>query len=43
MFEMLGQSETPILGVVINKVDIGRYKTANTSSDFLLPRVANAA
>ncbi|GEM_PF-1472996 len=43
MFELLNDTGAPILGVVINKVDIVKYKNAASGSDFLLPKTANAA
>lgn len=43
MFEVLKDSGTPVLGVVINKVDIAKYRTVVSGSDFLLPKTANAA
>ncbi|MFO0388996.1 MAG: GumC family protein [Alphaproteobacteria bacterium] len=43
LFVTLKELDAEVLGVVINKVDIGKYKTISTSSDFLLPKAANAA
>ncbi len=43
MFATLRALSTPVLGVVINKVDIGKYKNISPGSDFLLPKAANAA
>jgi Mrp family chromosome partitioning ATPase len=43
MFAALGHVQTPVLGVVINKVDPAKYKTVTPGSDFLLPRPAKAA
>lgn len=40
MFAMLSQFTAPVLGVVINRVDIDKYKSASSSADFLLPRMA---
>lgn len=39
----LSHVKTPILGIVMNKVDIDKYKAMSTGSDFLLPKAANAA
>ncbi len=43
VFATLDDIGANVLGVVINKVDIGKYKTISTNSDFLLPKAANAA
>lgn len=41
MFGGLESTRTPVLGLVINRVDIGKYKADDSSgSDFLLPRAA---
>lgn len=40
MFATLKYVAAPILGVVINKVDLGKYKKSTAGSDFLLPRTA---
>ena len=40
MFKTLKYLTAPVLGMVINKVDIGKYKKATAGSDFLLPRTA---
>jgi uncharacterized protein involved in exopolysaccharide biosynthesis len=37
--KILQASKSNILGVVLNKVDIGMYKRLNPGADFLLPRV----
>jgi len=36
--ESLETASVNILGVVLNKVKIGRYKRLNPNADFLLPR-----
>lgn len=43
LFATLQTVDAPILGVVMNKVDIDKYKTMSTGSDFLIPKAANAA
>lgn len=43
MFKALEDSKTPVLGVVLNKVDIVKYKNISSGLDFLLPRTALAA
>lgn len=39
----LDQISTPVLGVVLNKVDIDKYKIVTPGSDFLLPKLSAAA
>lgn len=43
MFASLRNGSVPVLGMVINKVDIDRYKAMTSSTDFLLPNMAGAA
>ncbi|HEU5047979.1 MAG TPA: polysaccharide biosynthesis tyrosine autokinase [Rickettsiales bacterium] len=43
MLAILQGITTPVLGVAINKVDIGKYKTITVGSDFLLPKLISAA
>jgi MinD-like ATPase involved in chromosome partitioning or flagellar assembly len=43
LFSTLQELETTVLGVVINKVYIGKYKSMSANADFLLPKAANAA
>ncbi|MGE0754600.1 MAG: GumC family protein [Alphaproteobacteria bacterium] len=43
LFETLNTQKTPVLGVVLNKVDLDKYKVMSSGSDFLLPKAANAA
>ena len=41
MFHALDHLTAPVLGIVINKVNIDKYKTFTAGSDFLLPKIAN--
>lgn len=40
MFASLSGLSAPVLGVIINKVDIGKYKSMTSDTDFLLPKAA---
>jgi capsular exopolysaccharide synthesis family protein len=40
MFASLSGFSAPVLGVIINKVDIGKYKSMSSDTDFLLPKAA---
>ncbi|MBL8641780.1 MAG: polysaccharide biosynthesis tyrosine autokinase [Alphaproteobacteria bacterium] len=42
MSATLKQIKAPVLGVVMNKVDIQKYKTFTPGSDFLLPNISQA-
>ena len=43
VFTSVQTLQTPVLGVVMNKVDIDKYKALSSGSDFLLPKATNAA
>ncbi len=38
MLSVFAHSQTPILGIVINKVDLDKYKAVTSGSDFLIPK-----
>lgn len=43
MLSLLKGFSTPVLGIVLNQVDIDKYKSSTLSSDFLLPNIVKAA
>lgn len=43
MLATLKTINTPVIGVALNHVDIEKYKDVTTGSDFLFPRIDNAA
>jgi succinoglycan biosynthesis transport protein ExoP len=43
MLALLKTYAVPVLGVVLNRVDIEKYKEGAVGSDFLLPNIGQAA